>query len=110
LRFGRILVAPLLGLSALLAAMAAGPFVANGVSSKHGGDSLARLLRTVGHLVLPSAEAPTPAAAADRPSPQTVLPFAALASTPLRHALWMIASLAAIDFAARRHQRALLRC
>ena len=48
--------------------------------------------------------------AAERQSPRAVLPFAALVSTPFRHALWMIASVSAIDLSVRRHQRTPLRC
>jgi len=99
-RFGRILIS----LSALLAAMASAP------TPEQNTDSLARLLRSVAHLVTPAAEASVATPAAERPSPQAVLPFAALVSTPFRHALWMISSVTAIDLSARRHQRTLLRC
>jgi hypothetical protein len=73
-------------------------------------ESLARLLRSVAHLVTPTADASVAAPVAERQSPQAVLPFTALVSTPFRHALWMIASVSAIDLAERRHQRMLLRC
>jgi hypothetical protein len=99
-RFGRILIS----LSALMAAMAATP------APRQSTDSLARLLRSVAHLVTPAAEASVTTPAVERQSPQAVLPFAALVSTPFRHALWMIASVSAIDLSARRHQRMLLRC
>jgi hypothetical protein len=105
-RFGRILIS----LSALLAAMAAAPSVTNGSTPNQNTDSLARLLRSVGHLVTPAAEASVATPAVERPSPRAVLPFTALVSTPFRHALWMISSVSAVDLTARRHQRALLRC
>jgi hypothetical protein len=105
-RFGRILIS----LSALLAAMAAAPSVANENGPQQNTDSLARLLRSVAHLVTPAAEASVTTPAAERQSPQALLPFTALVFTPFRHALWMIASISAIHLVARRHQRALLRC
>jgi len=105
-RFGRILIS----LSALMAAMAAAPSVANTVSPRQSTDSLARLLRSVAHLVTPAAEASVTTPAAERQSPRAVLPFTALVSSPFRHAVWMIASISAIDLTARRHQRMLLRC
>ena len=106
MRFGKILIS----LSALMAAMAAVQSVANAETPRHNTDSLARLLRSVAQLVTPASEASVTAPAVERQSPRAVLPFAALVSTPFRHALWMIASISAIDLAARRHQRMLLRC
>jgi len=90
--------------------MAAAPSVTNGSTPNQNTDSLARLLRSVGHLVTPAAEASVATPAVERPSPRAVLPFTALVSTRFRHALWMISSVSAVDLTARRHQRALLRC
>jgi hypothetical protein len=106
LRFRRIFLislAPLLGLSALAAIIAAGPVSSNEPKS----NTLTRLLRSV---VTPIAEASALNVAPERPSPQAVLPFAALSETPLRHSLWMVASVAVAAWIARRPQRNLLRC
>jgi hypothetical protein len=67
LRFGRIILvslAPLLGLSALAAAMATGPAVSNDVSNEHKSNSLTRLLLSV---VTPMAESSTLSDRAERP-------------------------------------------
>ena len=106
MRFGRIILvtlAPLLGLSALSAIMAAGPVVSNEQKS----NSLTSLLRSV---VTPMAESSALNARAERTSPQAVLPVIALAETPLRHSLWMIASQAVVPFSARSQHRSQLRC
>ncbi|MGH9647316.1 MAG: hypothetical protein ACRD4E_10910 [Bryobacteraceae bacterium] len=106
MRFGRIILvslAPLLGLSALAAAMATGPAVAN----QHKSNSLTRLLLSV---VTPMAETSALNVRADRPSPQAVLPVAALAETPLRNSLWMVASQTVLPFSARSQHLAQLRC
>jgi len=96
-------LAPLLGLSALTAVMAAGPVVSN----EHKSNSLTRLLRSV---VTPIAESSALNVRAERPSPQAVLPFAALAETPLRHSLWMVASQTVEPFTSRSHHLHQLRC
>lgn len=106
MRFGRIILvtlAPLLGLSALSAIMASGPAVSN----EHKSNSLTRLLLSV---VTPMDESSTLNVRADRPSPQTVLPIAALAETPLRHSLWMVASHTVVPFSPRSQHLAQLRC
>jgi hypothetical protein len=105
-RFGRIILvtlAPLLGLSALSAAMATGPAVSN----EHKSNSLTRLLLSV---VIPMDESSALSVRTDRPSPQAVLPVIALAQTPLRHSLWMVASQTVVPFSARSQHRSQLRC
>jgi hypothetical protein len=105
-RFGRIILvtlAPLLGLSALSAIMTAGPVVSNEQKS----NSLTNLLRSV---VTPMAESSALHVRAERTSPQAALPFAALAETPLRHSLWMVASQTVRPFSARSQHRSQLRC
>jgi hypothetical protein len=105
-RFGRIILvtlAPLLGLSAISAAMAAGPVV----SSEHKSKCLTRLLLTV---VTPMDESSALNVRADRPSPQAVLPIAALAETSLRHSLWMLSSQTVVPFSPRSQHRSQLRC
>ena len=106
MRFGRIILvtlAPLLGLSAISAAMAPGP----AVSSEHKSNSLTRLLLSV---VTPIDDSSTLNVRADRPSPQAVLPFAALAETPLKHSLWMVASRTVPRFSLHAQHLSQLRC
>ena len=110
MRFGRIILvtlAPLLGLSALSAIMAAGPAVLNDVSNEHKSNSLTNLLRSV---VTPMVESSALNVRAERSSPQAVLPVIALAETPLRHSLWMVASQTVLPFSARSQHRSQLRC
>jgi hypothetical protein len=109
-RFGRLILAslaPLLGLSALAtsmgAVMAAGPIVSN----EHKSNSLTRLLLSV---VTPMAESSAVNVRAERPSPQAVLPIAALAETPLRHSLWMVSSQTVVPFSPRSQHLSQLRC
>ena len=106
MRFGRIILvslAPLLGLSALAAAMATGPAVAN----EHKSNSLTRLLLSV---VTPMAESSTLHVQAERPSPQAVLPVFALAETPLRHSVWMVTSQTVAPFSLHSQHFFQLRC
>lgn len=110
MRFGRIILvtlAPLLGLSALSAIMTAGPIVSNDVSSEQKSNSLTNLLRSV---VTPLAESSALNAPAERTSPQAVLPVIALAESPLKHSLWMVASQTVLPFSARSQHRSQLRC
>jgi hypothetical protein len=105
-RFGRIILvtlAPLLGLSALSAMMAAGPIVSNEQKS----NSLTNLLRSV---VTPMAESSALNVRAERTSPQAVLPVIALADTPLRHSLWMVASQTVVPFSLLSQHLSQLRC
>jgi|SRR5579862_8994221 len=108
MRFGRTILAglaPLLGLSAFMAAMAAGP---NPLQET--GHPLAGLLRSVVLLVSPDAEQATINVSPDRPSPQAVLGFAVLAATPFRHSVWMVASLSPAPFVGSQQWRSPLRC
>jgi hypothetical protein len=109
-RFGRIILvtlAPLLGFSAvsaaMIAAMAAGPAVSN----EHKPNSLTRFLLSV---VTPMDETSSLNVRADRPSPQAVLPIAALAETPLRRSLWLLSSQTVVPFSPRSQHRSQLRC
>jgi len=103
-RIGRIILAslaPLLGLSALSAAMATGPVVSNE-------KTLTRLLLL--SVVTPMVESSTLCDRAERPSPQAVIPFTALAETPFKHSVWMVASRTAPPFSPHSQQRSQLRC
>jgi hypothetical protein len=105
-RFGRLILAslaPLIGLSALTAVMATGPVVSNEQKS----NSLTRLLLSV---VTPMAESSALNVQAERPSPQAVLPIAALSDTPLRHSVWMVSSQSVVPFSPRSQHRSQLRC
>jgi hypothetical protein len=105
-RFGRIILvtlAPLLGLSALSAIMTAGPLVSNQQKS----NALTNLLRSV---ATPIAESSALNVRPERTSPQAALPFAALAETPFRHSVWMLASQTVVPFSARSQHLAQLRC
>lgn len=113
MRLGRIIVAglaPLISLSALVMAVAGEPGVSSASNFHPSADSLARLLRSVVHLVAPAAENASVSAPSGRPSPQAVLSFSALVATPFRHSLWMLEKRVAVDLFARLHQRAPLRC
>jgi hypothetical protein len=108
MRFRRTILAslaPLIGLSALLAsAMSAEPQVSGG------GRPFTRLLQSVVQLVTPASDYSLAAPSPERPSAQALLNFSALAATSFRHSLWMISARPAVNLAFRRHQRALLRC
>ena len=107
MRFGRIILvtlAPLLGLSALSAAMATGPALSN----QHKSNSLTRLLLL--SVVTPMADSSTLSERAERPSPQAVLPLAALAITPFGHSLWMMTSQTVVPFAPHSKHLSQLRC
>ena len=104
MRIGRIVVAglaPVLGLSALLAAAGKSPQKA---------DSAVRLFLSAVSLAAPPAEFAAASAPSERSSSQAMLGFAALATTSLRCSLWMVASFVAVNLLVRRHQRLLLRC
>jgi hypothetical protein len=107
MRFRRTLLAslaPLIGLSALLAAMSTEPQVSGGSRP------LTRLLQSVVQLVAPACEYSLAAPNPERPSAHALLAVAALAATPFRHSLWMISNRPAVNLYFRRHQRRLLRC
>jgi hypothetical protein len=95
-------------LSALAANLLAGSGVA--ISQTAPSDSNPRLLRSVAALVISGAEAATPVASFDHRAPQATLALEALTDTHLRGALWLVASVIAVNFFVRRHLRALLRC
>jgi hypothetical protein len=116
MRFRRIILrslalrslAPLLGLSALMTAMATGGD-ASGCPPPDTG-TLARLLRSVVHFVTPTAEHAAVNPSANRPSPQAFLGLSALAATPLAHSLWMVTRPATAMRYQRRPQLQPLRC
>jgi hypothetical protein len=84
----------------MLAAMAAGPVVSNE-------QTLTRLLLSV---VTPMDDSSALSARSERPSPQAVLPFAALAETPFRHSLWMVTNHTVVPFSPRSQHLSQLRC
>jgi len=109
-RFGRIILvslAPLLGLSAVSAAMFAAMATGPAASNEHKSNSLTRLLLSA---VTPMAESSALSVRAERPSPQAVLQFAALAETPYRHSLWMVANQTVLPFSSRSQHLFQLRC
>lgn len=111
MRFRRAILrslAPLLSLSALMTAMAAGSDQSS-LPQPHA-RTLARLLRSVVDFVAPAVELRSANHASSRPSPQAVLAFSALAATPLRHSLWMVANSASLPHHARRSLLQPLRC
>jgi hypothetical protein len=102
----RTLLSALLGMSALMTAMAAAPEV----KPRTQPNTLVRLIQSVIQLVTPATELPSVSACAQRPSPQAVLPLAALAATPLGTSVWMVTSPNIPLDPLRRPQRTLLRC
>jgi hypothetical protein len=111
MRFRRAILrslAPLLSLSALMTAMAAGAEQSN--CPPPDASTLARLLRSVVDFVAPAVEHAAANPAASRPSPQAVLAFSALATTPLCHSLWMVTNPASAVRFDRPHQLQPLRC
>lgn len=102
-------LAPLIGLSALAAAMVTG-FDIRAVSSPASPDSLPRLLHPVVTFLLSAAEDIATVTPSQRPAPRATLALEALSSTPLRSSLYLVASLVAVNLFRRRHQRTLLRC
>ena len=110
MRFGRLILAslaPLIGLSALSAAMGAVMATGPSVANEHKSNSLTRLLLLV---VTPMAESSAVNVRAARPSPQAVLPVIALAETPFRHSLWMVSSQTVVPFSLRSQHFSQLRC
>ncbi|HEY7335827.1 MAG TPA: hypothetical protein VH639_13150 [Bryobacteraceae bacterium] len=101
-------LAPLIGLSALIAVAAAGP-----ESPRQSGapqHPLVRLIHSVFQFVAPAAEAPSLHSAARRPSSRAMLSMAAFQLTPLGHSLWMVAADAVALPSIRLQRRRLLRC
>jgi hypothetical protein len=80
--------------------MATGPVVSNE-------KALTRLLLSV---VTPMAESSVQSDREERPSPQAVLPFAALSETPFRHSVWMVLTRTAPPFSPHSQKRSQLRC
>ena len=105
MRFGRIILASLTALVACSYAQGA-PSSAGEVTRT---DSLPRLLHTVVPMLVGAADSVSPAPIA-RSAAQALLTLEALAATPLSGALYLVASLFAVNVILRRHQRALLRC
>jgi len=102
-------LAPLVGLSALAAAMVTS-FETLSVSRPATVNSLPRMWHPVVSFLLSAAEDSATIAPAQRPAPQAALGLDALSGTPLRSSLYLVASLIAVNLLRRRHQRALLRC
>jgi hypothetical protein len=106
MRFGRVILlaglAPLLSLSAVASILVSAP------AEQPGKRSWGELLRSAVVLAVP--EAPVLAAPAVKASPQAVLAIEALAATPLRHSLWMLAPAAGASLPARAPLRSPLRC
>jgi len=75
--------------------------------AKENENSLTRLLLSV---VTPMAESTVLNVQAERPSPQAVLPIAALSDTPLRHSVWMVSSQTVVPFSPRSQHLSQLRC
>jgi len=112
MRFRRIILrslAPLLGLSALMAAMA-GAEPASASSTAFDARTLGRFLRTVASFVAPAVEHGAVGRASNRPSRQSVLALSALAETRLCHSLWMVARAVPAPAAVRRSLPLPLRC
>ncbi len=100
-------LAPLIGMSAWMTAMAGAPEISRAAA---GSKALVRLIQTVIHLVTPATEVSAASARPRSASPQSVLPLAALAPTPMGHSLWMLAQASAPAIALRRFRRTQLRC
>jgi hypothetical protein len=104
-------LAPLVGLSALAAAMVAG-LDARSVTRPASISVLPQLFHPVVTMLLSAAHEisiSTPAPS-QRTTPRATLALEAISSTPLGSALFLVISAAAVDLRFRRHQRALLRC
>ncbi len=107
MRFRRTIIAslaPLIGLSAILAAATAEAGAAGGARP------LIRLLQTVAQLAAPACDYAATAASHDRPPAQAFLAFTALAATPFAHSVWMIVTPPAVDLFTRTHLLVPLRC
>lgn len=104
-------LAPLVGLSALAAAMVAG-FGPGAAPRTASANTLPYLFHPVVSLLLSAAHEVSTAAPAppEHSTPRAALSLEAMAATPLGGSLYLIAAVAAVDLLFRRHQRALLRC
>lgn len=97
-------LAPLIGFSALMAAMCVEPGVTRGARP------LIRLFQSVVQLAAPACDYTTAGPSHERPPARALLAFAALAVTPFGHSLWMVARRPSIQLSFRRHLQAPLRC
>lgn len=107
MRFRRTIIAslaPLIGLSAILAAATAE------AGTTGGARPLIRLLQTVAQLAAPACDYAATAASHDRPPAQALLAFTALSATPFAHSVWMIVTPPAVDLLTRTHLSVPLRC
>jgi len=108
MRLGRIILlaslAQILGLSALAAALSEHPAFTKDVGSAEDSQIWSQLLPAV-HADVNVSYAPHV-----RASSQAVLALTALASTPLRHSLWMVAPAVRTVAVPRPRQHTLLRC
>jgi hypothetical protein len=108
-------LAPLLGLSAIIAAMAAQPGETTlhppktGISSPRL-SSLVQLLRSVAQLTAPAAEYSSVRSRSERTSHQAAFGLSALAATPFRGSVWMLARHPAARPLLPHLQHAPLRC
>lgn len=105
MRLGRILLlaslAQLLGLSALAAALAEHPVFAQPSPEEHTWKNLLQPTSVDAHSIV---------ATHDRSSLQAVLALTALAETPLKHSLWLVAPAVRTVAVPRPRHYALLRC
>lgn len=104
-------LAPLVGLSALAAAMLAG-LGPGTISRPASANALPYLFHPVVSLLLSAAHdagIATPAPP-QHSTPRAAFSLAAISATPLGSALYLVAAIVAVDLRFRRHQPALLRC
>lgn len=107
MRFRRTIIAslaPLIGLSAILAAATAEAGVTRGARP------LIRLLQSVVQFAAPAADYASAGGSQERPSVHALLAVSALSVTPYRHSLWMIVTPPAVNLLTRRHLLVPLRC
>jgi hypothetical protein len=103
-------LAPLLGLSAILAALATQPGEATLPQPGRGIGSLVQLLRSVANLTTPPIEFAPARPRLERPSPRAALALSALAATPLYGSVWMLKSFPPVLPSHQYLQHAPLRC
>jgi len=105
-------LAPLVGLSALAAAMVTGLGPTTAVSRSTSPSALPYLFHPVVTLLLSAAHdvAISTSAPTQKTTPRAAFSLEAISSTPLGSALYLVAAVVAIDLISRRHQRTLLRC
>ncbi len=108
MRLGRIILASLASLYALAAATTTSAH-APSTSPQLTAADLPRLFQAVVPLLIGAADSAS-AVSPGHPSAHAVLALEALAATPFRGSLWLLASPTAVDLRARSHQRTLLRC